>query len=55
MPEVSVIIPLYGPHRGRSVLPTVACAWLMQDVSCEVIVATPGPAHRGHDARRRRR
>ncbi|MEA2182309.1 MAG: hypothetical protein QOF69_1494 [Solirubrobacteraceae bacterium] len=42
MPEVSLIIPLYGPHRGRSVLPTVARAWLMQDVSCEVIVATPG-------------
>jgi cellulose synthase/poly-beta-1,6-N-acetylglucosamine synthase-like glycosyltransferase len=42
MPEVSVIIPLYGSHRARSVLPTVARAWLMQDVSCEVIVATPG-------------
>lgn len=42
MPEASVIIPLYGSHRGRSVLPTVARAWLMQDVSCEVIVATPG-------------
>jgi hypothetical protein len=42
MPEVSVIIPLYGPHRGRSVLPTVARAWRRQDVSCEVIVATPG-------------
>jgi len=42
MPEVSVIIPLYGVHRGRSVLPAVVRAWLAQDVSCEVLVAATG-------------
>lgn len=42
MPEVSVIIPLYGDHHGRRFLQTVTEAWLAQDVPCEVVVATAG-------------
>lgn len=43
MPEVSVLIPLYGDHRGRHTLPTVTRAWLSQSVPCEVVIATAGP------------
>lgn len=42
MPEVSVLIPLYGNHHGRAFLPAVTAAWLAQDVSCEVVIATAG-------------
>lgn len=42
-PRVSVIIPLYGQHRGVSSLGAVSRAWLAQDVSCEVVVAVAGP------------
>ncbi|WP_431045389.1 galactosyltransferase-related protein [Streptomyces sp. P1-3] len=40
--EVSVVIPLYGDHRGRVSIGTVAEAWLAQDVPCEVVLATAG-------------
>ena len=42
VPEVSVVIPLYGEHHGRVTVGTVATAWLAQDVPCEVILATAG-------------
>ncbi|MFD0558173.1 glycosyl transferase family 2 [Stackebrandtia endophytica] len=42
MPQVSVIIPLYGDHAGRYTVPAVARAWLEQSVEVEVIVATAG-------------
>ncbi|WP_407285029.1 galactosyltransferase-related protein [Streptomyces sp. BP-8] len=42
MPDVSVVIPLYGEHRARDSLLTVTTAWLAQDVPCEVVVATAG-------------
>lgn len=42
VPEVSVVIPLYGEHRGRVSVGTVAAAWLVQDVSCEVVLVTAG-------------
>ncbi|WP_058041141.1 galactosyltransferase-related protein [Streptomyces roseifaciens] len=42
MPEVTIAIPLYGDHRGRACLATVAGAWLAQDVPCEVVIATAG-------------
>ncbi|WP_424888908.1 galactosyltransferase-related protein [Streptomyces sp. XH2] len=40
--DVSVIIPLYGEHRGRTSIPAVTAAWLAQDVPCEVVIATAG-------------
>ena len=42
MPEVSVLIPLFGTHRGYDVLAEVCAGWLGQDVSCEVVVAFAG-------------
>lgn len=42
MTEVSVVIPLYGEHRGRVSIGKVAEAWLAQDVLCEVVLATAG-------------
>jgi hypothetical protein len=42
VPDLSVIIPLYGEHRGRSSLRQVTAAWLAQDVPCEVVLATAG-------------
>ncbi len=36
------MVPLFGSHRGRQVLPAVAAAWLAQDVACEILVATAG-------------
>ncbi|WP_078893723.1 glycosyltransferase family 2 protein [Streptomyces sp. CT34] len=42
MPDVTVVIPLYGTHEGRSSLRAVTAAWLAQDVPCEVVVATAG-------------
>ncbi|KIZ15314.1 hypothetical protein SNA_27465 [Streptomyces natalensis ATCC 27448] len=42
MPDVSVVIPLYGEHRARESLLTVTTAWLAQDMPCEVVVATAG-------------
>ncbi|MFH8786744.1 glycosyltransferase family 2 protein [Streptomyces roseoverticillatus] len=42
MPEVTVVMPLYGDHQGRAGLAGVAAAWLAQDVPCEVVVATAG-------------
>jgi hypothetical protein len=42
MPEVSVLIPLFGAHRGREVLAGTCASWLAQDVSIEVIVAMAG-------------
>ena len=41
-PEASVILPLFGSHRGFETLRTVVRAWLEQDVPCEVVVATAG-------------
>lgn len=41
-PQVSVILPLFGSHRGTETLAAVCAAWLEQDVPCEVIVATGG-------------
>ncbi|QHC21009.1 galactosyltransferase-related protein [Streptomyces sp. GS7] len=42
MPDVTVVIPLYGTHEGRGSLLAVTAAWLAQDVPCEVVVATAG-------------
>lgn len=42
MPEVSVLIPLFGTHRGRDVLADVCAAWLAQSIATEVIVAIAG-------------
>ncbi|GGU54890.1 hypothetical protein GCM10010211_19470 [Streptomyces albospinus] len=42
MPDVTVVIPLYGTHEGRDSLLAVTAAWLAQDVPCEVVVATAG-------------
>lgn len=42
MPEVSVVIPLYGTHQGHRSLAAVSLAWLRQDVPCEVVVAVAG-------------
>ena len=42
MPEVSVVIPLYGTRQGRHSLAAVSLAWLRQDVPCEVVVAVAG-------------
>ncbi|WP_170210360.1 glycosyltransferase family 2 protein [Saccharopolyspora antimicrobica] len=39
---MSVIIPLYGQHRGQTSLESVSKAWLAQDVPCEVVVAVAG-------------
>lgn len=41
-PEVSIVIPLYGDHRGRESLAAVAGAWQAQEVPCEVVVAVAG-------------
>jgi hypothetical protein len=42
VPDVSVVIPLYGEHRGQSSLEAVSEAWLAQNVPCEVVVAVAG-------------
>jgi hypothetical protein len=42
LPEVSVVIPLYGTHQGRRSVAAVSLAWLRQDVPCEIIVAVAG-------------
>jgi hypothetical protein len=42
VPEVSVIIPLYGEHVGNSRLPLVVRAWLDQRVPPAVVVVTAG-------------
>jgi hypothetical protein len=42
MPDVSVIIPVYGEHESQRSLATVTSAWLAQNTSCEVVVATAG-------------
>jgi len=39
MPEISVLIPLFGAHSGWGALSAVCAGWLAQDVPCEVIVA----------------
>ncbi|GIJ51919.1 hypothetical protein Val02_88050 [Virgisporangium aliadipatigenens] len=47
MTDVSVVIPLFGTHRGRETLPVVCASWLAQSVPCEVVVAVadgPVPA-----------
>ncbi|MFI1386610.1 galactosyltransferase-related protein [Embleya sp. NPDC020886] len=44
MPEVSVVVPLYGDHEARGVFASVAAAWLAQSVCCEVVLATAGDA-----------
>jgi hypothetical protein len=41
-PRVTVILPLFGSHRAGQTLPTVARAWLNQDMPCEVVVAIAG-------------
>jgi N-terminal domain of galactosyltransferase len=42
VPEVSVVIPLFGTHRGWETISAVCSSWLAQEVSCEVIVAVAG-------------
>jgi hypothetical protein len=42
VPDVTVVIPLYGEHRSRVSVATVAAAWFAQDVSCEVVLVTAG-------------
>lgn len=42
VPEVSVVVPLYGEHQGRDSLAAVAGAWLAQDLPCEVVVGVAG-------------
>ena len=44
MPEVSVLIPLFGAHRGRDVLADVCAGWLAQHIATEVLVAVAGAA-----------
>ncbi|HEY3872209.1 MAG TPA: galactosyltransferase-related protein [Actinocrinis sp.] len=39
VPEVSVVLPLFGDHRAVQALPAVCRAWLRQEVPCEVVVA----------------
>ena len=41
---VSVLVPLFGRHRGRDTLAAVGAAWARQDVPCEVVVAVTGDA-----------
>jgi hypothetical protein len=41
MPEVNVLIPLYGHRRGCT-LPAVLQAWLGQTLDTEIIIATDG-------------
>jgi hypothetical protein len=41
-PELSVIVPLFGAHRGVETLSTIGRAWLGQNAPCEVIVAVAG-------------
>jgi hypothetical protein len=36
---VSVILPLFGDHRGADALPAVCHAWLAQELPCEVVIA----------------
>jgi hypothetical protein len=47
IPQLSVVLPLFGGHRAVETLPAVCRAWLRQDVPCEVVVAvaegTPVP------------
>ncbi len=40
MTEVSVVISLFGAHRGREILSAVVDAWLGQDIRCEVVIGT---------------
>jgi hypothetical protein len=42
MPEVSVVIPLFGRHHGLDTLPDVCAGWLDQEIDCEVVVAVAG-------------
>jgi hypothetical protein len=45
VPElVSVLIPLFGRHRGEQVLDTVCAGWARQGAPCEVVVAVAGDA-----------
>jgi hypothetical protein len=44
-PVVSVIISLYGRHRGIETLPGVARLWLDQDVPCEVVVGVAADSY----------
>jgi hypothetical protein len=40
MTEVTVAIPLFGTHDGRNAIVAVVGAWLDQDVTVEVVLAT---------------
>jgi N-terminal domain of galactosyltransferase len=42
VPEVTVVLPLYGVHEAARALPAVIDAWLAQEMPCEVIVAVAG-------------
>ena len=44
-PVVSIIVSLFGRHRGIETLPAVARLWLDQDVPCEVVVGVAGDLH----------
>jgi len=39
VPQVSVVLPLFGDHRAAQALPAVCRAWLGQEVPCEVVIA----------------
>jgi hypothetical protein len=39
VPQVSVVLPLFGDHPAVAALPAVCRAWLQQEVPCEVVVA----------------
>jgi hypothetical protein len=41
-PAVSVVVPLFGDHAGRSLLPLTAHSWLAQSVACELVLAITG-------------
>jgi hypothetical protein len=41
---VSVLIPLFGAHRGVQTLAAVCAGWARQDRPCEVVVAVAGRA-----------
>ncbi|MFB6394228.1 galactosyltransferase-related protein [Polymorphospora lycopeni] len=42
MTRVTVLMSVFGEHVGWATLPAVVDAWLDQDLSCDVVIATSG-------------
>src|SRR5690349_23674473 len=42
LPQVSVVLPLFGAHPAIDTLPAVCQAWAAQDMPCEVVAAVAG-------------